>query len=92
MRLASQELAHLAAETRAEFGRRYHEHFIGQVAAMLRDGSARGELRPIEPYTLTWLLLGMLYPFFTIGQEREQPPRDETTELLLTLFFDGAAA
>jgi AcrR family transcriptional regulator len=92
MRLAGQELAHVAPAARADFGRRYQEQFIGQVAAMLGAASARGELRPIDPLTLTWLLLGMMYPFFTAGHARDEAAQERTIADLLALFFDGAAA
>lgn len=92
IRLAGQEMAHIGPAARADFGRRYQEQFIGQIAAMLGDAIARGELRPIDPLTLTWLLLGMMYPFFTTSHEREQRSQAQTIEDLLALFFDGAAA
>jgi len=92
IRLAGQEISHIGPAARAEFGRRYQEQFIGQIAAMLGDAIGRGELRPIEPRMLTWLLLGMMYPFLASGPERDQPAPDQAIQDLLALFFDGAAA
>lgn len=89
IRLAGHEIAHLGLDARAEFSQRYHELFIGQVAALLQAGCARGELRPIEPQTLTWLLLGMLYPF--LSQSGGGPP-ELTVAALLEVFFQGAEA
>jgi AcrR family transcriptional regulator len=86
-----QEIAHISPAARADFGRRYQEQFIGQVAGLLGDAVARGELRAIEPLTLTWLLLGMMYPFFAGSQEREQPPPEQVIDDLLAVFFQGAA-
>jgi len=86
-----QEIAHISPAARADFGRRYQEQFIGQIASLLGDAVARGELRAIEPSTLTWLLLGMMYPFFTANQEREQPPPEQAIDDLLMVFFAGAA-
>ena len=92
MRLAGQDLAHVAPAARADFGRRYQEQFVGQVAAMLGAASTRGELRPTDPLSLTWMLLGMMYPFFTTGHERDQAAQERAITDLLALFFDGAAA
>jgi AcrR family transcriptional regulator len=92
VRLAGQELANLDERARAEFGRVYHERFIGQIAAMLQDGAARGELRPVDPAALAWLLLGMLYPFFSTGQTPLTDRPQQIIDLLVEVFFDGAAA
>jgi AcrR family transcriptional regulator len=90
VRLAGQELAHLDAEARAEFGRLYQEQFIGRVTAILQAGIARGELRAIDSHTATWILLGMMYPFFAPSERGSSPP-EQAIELMLTVFFDGAA-
>ncbi|MBK9714596.1 MAG: TetR/AcrR family transcriptional regulator [Kouleothrix sp.] len=92
IRLAGQEMAHLDEAARAEFGRLYQERFIGQVAAILREGVARGELRQIDPQLATWLLLGMMYPFFTPSEARTPRPPEQTIELMLAVFFEGVAA
>jgi hypothetical protein len=52
---------------------------------------ARGELRSIDPRAATWLLLGMMYPFFTPNPTYEHIP-EPMIELLLAVFFDGTAA
>ncbi len=91
IRLAGHELAHLGATARTEFGRQYHAQFIGQVSALLEAAIARGELRPIEPQTLTWLLLGMMYPFLTSDDGADARRPDQTIAALLELFFAGAA-
>jgi AcrR family transcriptional regulator len=90
IRLASVEMAHLSPQARADFGRDYQEQFIGQITAILQAGVARGELRPIDSRGATWLLLGMMYPFFAPGPDHEHVPED-TIELLLRVFFDGAS-
>jgi AcrR family transcriptional regulator len=90
IRLAGQEMAHLDESARADFGRVYHEQFIGQVAALLQAGIDGGELRPRDPATLTWLLLGMMYPFFSADQARDPRPPDQAIELLIEVFFEGA--
>lgn len=92
IRLASQEMGHLSQAARAEFNRMYHEKFIGQVEAIMTDGIARGELRPMEPSLATWLLLGMMYPFFYPAHAGEMATPDAATTLMVSIFFDGAAA
>lgn len=91
IRLASQEMDHLSAAARAEFSRIYHEKFIGQVEAIIAEGVRNGELRPMNPGLVTWLLLGMMYPFFYAAHAGEMTSFDETTTLMLEIFFDGAA-
>ena len=89
IRLATQEIAHVGQAARATFGPIYQEKFIGQIEAMLSDGIARGELRELDARLGTWLLLGMLYPFFNPAHEREDGPRETAITLILTTFFDG---
>ena len=91
IRLASQEMDHLSVAARAEFSRLYHEKFIGQVEAIISDGVQNGELQRMNPVLATWLLLGMMYPFFYSAHAGEMTSFDETTELMLKIFFDGAA-
>jgi len=92
IRLASQEMEHLSQEARAEFDFLYREKFISQVENILQAGVAGGELRAIDVGLSTWVLLGMMYPFFYPAHERELGSADEAIELMLTIFFDGAAA
>ena len=92
VRLAGNEIAHLGPEARAGFGQRYQAQFIGPITAMLASGMARGELRPSDPPTLTWLLLGMLYPFLTTTPAGGARTPDTAIDALLELFLHGAAA
>jgi AcrR family transcriptional regulator len=92
IRLASQEMEHLSQEARAEFDFLYREKFISQVDNILQAGVAGGELRAIDVGLSTWVLLGMMYPFFYPAHERELGSADEAIELMLIIFFDGAAA
>lgn len=89
IRLAGHEITHLGPNARAEFGLRYQAQFIGQVTALLGAGVVQGELRPIDPHTLTWLLLGMLYPFLGQGGNA---PLETIVGALLDVFFDGAGS
>ncbi|MEZ4768859.1 MAG: TetR/AcrR family transcriptional regulator [Caldilineales bacterium] len=92
IRLASQEMDQLSDTARAEFSRLYHEKFIGQVEAIISEGIANSELRAMNPSLATWLLLGMMYPFFYTAHAGEMTSFDETTALMLDIFFDGAGA
>lgn len=89
IRLASQEMAHLSRTARAEFSRLYREKFIAQMEAILREGVARGEIRPLDVHLATWMLLGMAYPFFYPAHERELGSPLEAIDLMLTIFFEG---
>ncbi len=91
IRLASQEMDHLSQYGVAEFTRLYHAKFIGQIQAMLAAGIERGELRPMDPGVATWLLLGMMYPFFYSAHAGEMGASDEAVQLMLAIFFDGAS-
>ncbi|MCB0206187.1 MAG: hypothetical protein H6649_10110 [Caldilineae bacterium] len=44
----------------------------------------------MTPSLATWLLLGMMYPFFYAAHAGEMTSFDETTALMLAIFFDGA--
>ena len=91
IRLASQEMDQLSEAARAEFSRIYHEKFIGQIEAIIAEGIQSGELRSMNTSLATWLLLGMMYPFFYAAHAGEMTSFDETTDLMLAIFFDGAA-
>ena len=91
IRLASQELDHLSEVTRRQFSQTYHRKFIGQIQAILDEGMARGLLRPFDSLQTTWVLLGMMYPFFYPSHATEMGDADRAIELILTIFFDGAS-
>lgn len=92
MRLASNELAHLAPEARVLFGQRYYQQFINRITLALQEGMQRGELKQLEPHAATWILLGMAYPFFSPAEPREPAALDAIIAMILTIFFDGVAA
>lgn len=91
MRLASNELAHLAPEARALFGQRYYQQFINRITLALQAGMQRGELQQLEAHTATWILLGMAYPFFTPSEPRDPAALEAIVAMILAIFFDGAA-
>ena len=90
VRLARQEMATLSQPSLEQFGRLYQTKFIGLVEAILADGLARGELRPLDPPQATWLLLGMIYPF--LDASHSAGADEYVIALALTIFFDGAGA
>lgn len=92
MRLASQGLPELSPAAAERFLALYHTDFIGQVAAILRDGVERGELRPLDVASATWVLLGMAVPFVGEGAPRDAQATDALVGLLVGVFFDGVGA
>lgn len=92
IRLANQELAQLSQAAQVRFGLLYQEKFIGQVAAILQEGMARGEVRPLDAQTATWLLLGLAYPFFYPAHPHAGGAESEIVDLLVGVFFDGIGA
>jgi AcrR family transcriptional regulator len=91
IRLASQEMSNLSPQSKAYFGRIYYEKFVGQIEALLAEGVKAGELRPMDPKATTWILLGMMYPFFYPGRDREMGKPQEIIPFLLTVFFEGVS-
>jgi AcrR family transcriptional regulator len=90
IRLASQEMPNLTPQVRADFGVSYYRKFVGQIEAILYEGVRSGELRPQDPKISTWILLGMMYPFFYPGHERGSEDVEKVLSMILTVFFDGA--
>ncbi len=91
IRLASQEMDHLSQHSVTEFTRLYHAKFISQIQAMLAAGIEHGELRAMDPVVATWLLLGMMYPYLYSSHAGEMNTSTEAVQLMLSIFFDGAA-
>jgi AcrR family transcriptional regulator len=92
IRLANQEMANLSQQARTAFARIYQDKFIGQLAAIFQEGMDRHELRPMGVQITTWVLLGMMYPFFYPSHSRESTGSDGIIETILTIFFDGVSA
>lgn len=89
IRLASQEMAHLSDQARDAFNQAYHTRFIGRLEEILRQGMERGELRRLDPSVATWVLLGMLYPYFYPVHSQDVPPAADVLEQILTIYLDG---
>ncbi len=89
IRLAPDELSQMDDRVRRAFGRVYDEKFLQPIEALLAAGIASGELRPMNARYATWLLLGMMYPFFTPRPEGSAAETREVIELVTGTFFDG---
>jgi AcrR family transcriptional regulator len=92
IRLASQEMTHLSADSRKSFGDVYHTRFIHRIETMLEAGILAGELRNIDPKVATWSLLGMMYPYFYPVHPADVSLSDDAIEQLVSIFLDGLAA
>ncbi len=91
IRLASQEMEHLSQTAREQFDQLYQAKFIDQLEAILREGSAHGELRPINTSAATWILLGMAYPYLDPAHARDADGMREVVDAIIGIFFDGVA-
>ncbi|MGQ9774442.1 TetR/AcrR family transcriptional regulator [Chloroflexus sp.] len=91
VRLSNHDLPRLSATARASVERCYANGLIEPISTMIRNGIERGELRPVDPHAATWLLLGMLYPFFHTDQAPAGDQGHMIADLILTTFFDGLA-
>lgn len=91
IRLASQEMAQLSAEAQRTFYALYHERFIDPIVGIMADGMDRGELKRADPIRLTWILLGMMYPFFYPAHAVELGDPAGAADLIVEVFLHGAA-
>lgn len=90
IRLASQEAGHLSPAARQAFRQRYHQKFTQQIQAILQSGIDSGQLRPMDARQATWILLGMMYPFFYPSHRNEMGDPQQALELMLNIFFEGS--
>ena len=91
MRLAMNDVPKLDPEQRDAFTLAYHARFIDPLRQLIASGTAAGDLRPLGPATVVWLLLGMLYPFFSpAGDRGAQSP--QVVDTLLDVLFNGLRA
>lgn len=85
MRLAMHDLRHLDDTDRDAFAAAYQTRFLQPLADVLRGGMDAGEFVPRDPTTVVWMLLGMLYPFFSTRTPRdEQQVVDDLLGVLLS--------
>ena len=89
IRLASQEMTQLSAETRQSFGESYHHQFIGKLQKLIQDGIDSGEFRPMDPAVATWALLGIMYPYFYPAGTGAKPITSETIQQIIITYLNG---
>ena len=90
IRLANQEMGKLSPQRREAFSQRYQALFLQPLTAEFQAGIAAGEFRAAQPHLLTWVLLGMLYPFLSPSAETRPETRLEAVDAALGVFFEGA--
>jgi AcrR family transcriptional regulator len=91
LRLASQELSNISPTARSQFLVLYHEKFIGRLTAVIEEGMANGELRPVDSRLATWTLLGMMYPYFHPSPATGFFMDNQQIDALVSIYFDGLA-
>jgi len=92
VRVSSQEIALLSEAAQLKFRDQYHHLFVGQIARLLEGGMEQGEIRKMDPELLTWLFMGIIYPFFSSSDRLPRPSGEENIDLILNVFFNGVAA
>ena len=90
IRLANQEMGKLSPQRREAFSQRYQALFLQPLTAEFQAGITAGEFRAAQPHLLTWVLLGMLYPFLSPSAETRPETRLEAVDAALGIFFEGA--
>ena len=90
MRLAMHDLRHLNDTDRDAFAAAYQTRFLQPLTDVIRDGMEAGEFAPRNPTTVVWMLLGMLYPFFST-QPSTQDEHQVIADLLDILLFGMGA-
>jgi AcrR family transcriptional regulator len=89
IRLANQDMTKLSLEQRESFSKKYQKDFIGGITSILVDGIQSGELHPTDPALVTWIFLGMLYPFFNPEFSRPPDEMEGMITSILDVFFAG---
>ncbi len=87
MRLATQEMEKLSPGLREKFKEIYAKEFLHPLEEILREGQARGEVRPLPSNLLVWAFLGIFYPF--LASESHPNFSANTPEILLSIFWKG---
>lgn len=89
IRLGTQEMSQLSAESRKQFNDTYHQKFIGQVQEIISSGMKNSEFKTMDPDIATWALLGLLYPYLYPNHSGSSPLSREKIDLIISLFMDG---
>ena len=90
IRLASQDLRNLSPALHAEFYQHYEKIFLLPLDHLFEQGTAENQIRNLAPRTITWTLLGVLYPF--LDSKMEKSSLEGMLDQILEIFFYGAAA
>ena len=90
-----------AAAARQRLLQSYDEHFLSKIRLMLEQGMQQGELRRLDVQVAAWVLLGILYPYFSTGSAAQLSPEHMSerlsterhiSDVLVTVFFHGMEA
>jgi AcrR family transcriptional regulator len=89
IRLGTQEISQVSAESRKLFNETYHQKFTGQIQEILLSGMKNGEFKVMDADIAAWALLGLLYPYLYPNHFGSSPLNREKIELIISLFMDG---
>ena len=89
IRLGTQEISQLSAESRNKFNETYHQKFTGKVQEIFQSGMKNAEFKSMDPDIATWALLGLLYPYLYPNHSGSSPLNRGKIELIISLFMDG---
>lgn len=66
----------------------YHHGFVNTLEQMFKDAVDHGEIKSLNPKTLAWAFLGMVYPFVNNIQDN-QIIEKSWTDNVVEVFLDG---
>lgn len=90
MRLGSQEMSQLSANSRKVFGITYHEKFIGKLIAIIKTGIESREFQSLNAEVATWALLGIMYPYFyPVDARKGEPVPAGVIDEIVTIYLKG---
>ncbi len=88
LRLAMHDVGSLEPEQRAAFGLAYQEKFLGPLKGLIDAGLASGDFVAKSSEFVLWMLLGMVYPFFSPSRGSHLAS-DDSADDLLDIFCRG---
>ena len=90
MRLGSQEMSQLSANARKDFGKTYHEKFVGKLIAIIQTGIESREFQSLNAEIATWALLGIMYPYFyPVDARKGEPVPASVIDEIVTIYLKG---
>jgi AcrR family transcriptional regulator len=92
IRLASQEMSHLNAESKKSFGDLYHTRFIQRIERMLEAGIQNKKFRAMDPKVAAWSLLGLMYPYFYPVHSNDISLTTDAIDQLISIFLSGVSS